>query len=136
MKYNFLLAIFSFLFFSCSSISHNRQPTSAAYQCHFDFHYIDQNKDDHLIKFNLTPEASSMVVTANTLNIKDQQIELVESDFTEGGFVYRSIANDENHYDLQLTFISYQDNPQVNMTLNHSPISSKPLSFTSKCSTK
>lgn len=124
MKYFGLMSLFLVGCATQGPLAHNesRVPTSEVFKC--EIHQKLSNTD---YSFKFIPED-------NVLLVNDERIDLIESDFSEGGFVYRS-SKASPKWDLKLTFTSYQVNPVMNILLLKSPLFTGPQNLRNPCST-
>ena len=119
--------LIAFLLVGCSTVlvSSPRHPNSKIYSCHFE----EMIKGEKIL-FHFTPEDQSLVINSKSLD--DGNVLLEESDFSEGGFVYKSEAESRN-WDLKLEFVSFKTTPLVKLTLNKSPLSNEIIQVSKTC---
>lgn len=124
MKKSLLIGSILFLLFGCSAVQ-QRIPNSNKYNC-----MISEAVSGNTYKFNFVPEEHLLLISGST--IEETRITLIESDFSEGGYIFKSEPDPK--WTIVLNFISYKKNPLLKLSLLKSTISPKSLEFEKTCS--
>ncbi len=101
-----------------------RKPTSESFICNIN---ADLNGKEYNFKFN--PEEHQLLVNSPK---ESDQIAMMESDFSEGGYVYKN-ATKGLQWDIQVVLTSYKNNPHLKLAIYKSPFSSENLVIEKVC---
>lgn len=117
--------------FSCSTPPRidkdSRVPNSEVYSCQ-----VEEQLSGASYKFKFIPDDHLLLVSGT--GIQDARIEMAESDFMEGGYVYKSAVQTRPDWSVILNFVSYKNRPQLKVILLKSPISKAAMAVEKSCS--
>lgn len=119
--------LISFLLLGCATgpakkHSDYRSPDSENYSCRF-----KSEVSGNELEFEFIPEENQLLIKSSG---GTSSLDLVESDFSEGGFVFK---NNTSPWDMTLVFTSFKATPHVAITAKKSPWSKSPISIDAFC---
>lgn len=100
-----------------------RSPNSENFSCRFNS--IVAGSD---VEFEFIPEENQLLIKSSG---GSTSLALIESDFSEGGFVFK---HQTSTWDLNLVFTSFKTSPHVKILFKKSPWSKTPLVVEQSCS--